>query len=146
MRVSQKAVYTCAFIARVNNISSSRSENAISPHIHRMLFVFPSRRKCFTINMLQFSIFCNLSHFDAVLYSFDHVQVLEKYGLLDGAPKSIREVLEKCPKEPEKEFEHVSNFIIGTNRIATEAAKNLALKLNFQCVIVSHKVSSFTII
>lgn len=72
----------------------------------------------------------------------NHVQVLEKYGLLDGAPESIREVLEKCPEEPEIEFEHVTNFIIGTNRIATEAAKNLALKLDFQCVVMSHKVSS----
>lgn len=76
----------------------------------------------------------------------NHVQVLEKYGLLDGAPESIREVLDKSPGVPEREFEHVSNFIIGTNRIATEAAKNSALKLDFQCVVVSHKVSSFIII
>ncbi|ENN70738.1 hypothetical protein HUJ04_011561 [Dendroctonus ponderosae] len=93
------------------------------------------------------------------------IQILEKFGLYESAPLSIKTVLESremqsnhggnetactpCQNSnnssteksfPNGKFNHVSNFIIGTNRIATDAAKSLAMAWHWQTIIVSHKV------
>ncbi|MFN3479443.1 MAG: glycerate kinase [Thermodesulfovibrionales bacterium] len=78
----------------------------------------------------------------------DALKILEKYGLIDKAPRSIIEVLEKgtkglipeTPKEGNKIFENVENIIIGSNRIALEAAKKKAEELGFHAEIISSEV------
>ena len=60
----------------------------------------------------------------------DAQRVLEKYGLWQTAPASVRTVLsegvkgllEETPKPKDPVFENVYNVIIGNNRIATQAA------------------------
>lgn len=66
----------------------------------------------------------------------DAINVLKKYGLWDGAPPSIRNVLldgekglmPETPKPGDVAFMKVHNFIIGNNRLACSAACE-ALKL-----------------
>ncbi len=79
----------------------------------------------------------------------DSLKVLEKYGLIDNAPRSIINVFQKgadgfipeTPKEGNKIFENVENIIIGSNRIALKAAKEKAEELGFHAEIISSEVT-----
>ncbi|KAF7265109.1 hypothetical protein GWI33_021473 [Rhynchophorus ferrugineus] len=85
------------------------------------------------------------------LYSDDPsraIRILNKYDLYKSLPISIKSVLESSPATSHTnqnitdngQYKHVHNIIIGTNKIATEAAKNYANENNFQCAIISHQV------
>jgi hydroxypyruvate reductase/glycerate 2-kinase len=75
----------------------------------------------------------------------DALNVLHKYGLIDISPKNIVELLEKgvsglipeTPKKGDKIFNNVDNIILGSNRIAVDAAKNKAEELGFHAEIIS---------
>jgi len=62
----------------------------------------------------------------------DAIQVLEKYGLWDKIPNSVRQVLlhgkegliPETPKAKDKVFRKVYNFVLGNNRLASIAAQN----------------------
>jgi len=85
---------------------------------------------------------------DTTTYT-DALKVLEKYGLIDQAPKILIEVLRKgakglipeTPKEGDKIFNNVENIIIGSNRIAIDAAKNRAEESGFHTEIISSELA-----
>jgi len=85
---------------------------------------------------------------DTTTYA-DALKVLEKYGLIDQAPKIVIEVLRKgtkglipeTPKEGDKIFNNVENIIVGSNKIALDAVKQKAEELSFHAEIISAKLT-----
>ncbi|MEW6067626.1 MAG: glycerate kinase [Nitrospirota bacterium] len=79
----------------------------------------------------------------------DAIKVLEKYSLIEKTPKSIIDILNKgtagfipeTPKEGSPVFEKIENIIIGSNRIALEAAKEKAEELGLFTEIISSEIS-----
>ncbi len=79
----------------------------------------------------------------------DALLVLEKYRLMDKAPKGIINVIDKgakgllteTPKEGDKIFENVKNIVIGSNKIVLEAAKKRVEDLGFYAEIISSEFS-----
>jgi hydroxypyruvate reductase/glycerate 2-kinase len=79
----------------------------------------------------------------------DALKVLEKYRLIDKAPGRIIEVLQKgaegfipeTPKDGDGIFENTENIIIGSNRIALDAAKQKAEKFGFHSEIISSELT-----
>ena len=85
---------------------------------------------------------------DMTTYS-DALKVLEKYKLLDKAPKNIINHLKKgsegfipeTPKNDNPLFKNVENIIIGSNRKALEAAKQKAEELGLKTEIITSELS-----
>jgi glycerate 2-kinase len=81
---------------------------------------------------------------DAATYS-DALHVLRKYRLLDKIPSTISDVLSNgadglipdTPKDGHVIFRKTENFIIGSNRIALDAAKQMAEQKGFDADIIS---------
>lgn len=79
----------------------------------------------------------------------DAMAVLEKYRIDDKIPPAVLQVIHKgisgiipeTPKEKEEFFISVDNMIIGSNRIALQAAKARAESLGFETHIISDAVS-----
>jgi hydroxypyruvate reductase len=77
---------------------------------------------------------------------------LEKYGLFDRTPASIRQQLEsgargeirETPKSGDPAFARVQNLIIGSNRLAVEAAAAHARQLGFHSTILATAVEGET--
>ncbi len=77
--------------------------------------------------------------------------ILEKYGLKE-APESIRKHLKsgmqggipETPKPDAPIFEKVFNFIVGSNIIALETARNIAQKKGYEAMILSSMVEGET--
>jgi hydroxypyruvate reductase/glycerate 2-kinase len=75
-------------------------------------------------------------------------RVLEKYKLLDRIPESIRRVIDDgiggripdTPKEGNPLFSVVENIIIGSNRVALNAAKQKAEEIGFEAEIISSEL------
>lgn len=73
------------------------------------------------------------------------VLVLEKYGLLERVPRSVRERLiagvagdvPESPKEGDLIFKNVHNVVIGSNRLALNAAAQRAKQLGYRPLILS---------
>ncbi|XP_061642501.1 glycerate kinase isoform X2 [Phyllopteryx taeniolatus] len=66
--------------------------------------------------------------------------VLERYGLLDSAPPSVKDVLGKLRPGEEVEMNkagHVLNTVIGSNSIALQHAGRRALELGFCPIVLS---------
>lgn len=78
----------------------------------------------------------------------DALTILERYGLIDKAPKGIIEVLRKgarglikeTPKEGDKILERVENIIIGSNKMALNAARQSAEELGLHAEIISSEL------
>jgi hydroxypyruvate reductase/glycerate 2-kinase len=78
----------------------------------------------------------------------DALDVISRYGLSGSAPESVMDVLRNgiegtisdTPKKGSREFQKVQNIIIGSNRIAIEAAKSHAQSMEYQTEILSIKV------
>ncbi|XP_030745508.1 glycerate kinase [Sitophilus oryzae] len=81
------------------------------------------------------------------------IKILEKYNLYTTLPSSIKTVLDSShqpfqnhstlqDQSSNNTFNHVFNFVIGTNKIATKAAENLAIENGYQCAVISHKVEA----
>ncbi len=81
------------------------------------------------------------------------IDVLEKYNLVSSAPSGIVRHLKngadgKIPETPKPEdilFESTYNLLIGTNRLALEAAKLKALEFNINSIIVDDKLQGDTL-
>ncbi|NQU14455.1 MAG: glycerate kinase [Desulfobacteraceae bacterium] len=81
----------------------------------------------------------------------DVFQILKKYNL-KGIPPAIHEHLEagiegripETPKEEEATFDRVFNYIIGSNILALEAAREKAQKLGYKTLILSSMVEGET--
>jgi glycerate 2-kinase len=82
----------------------------------------------------------------------DCLRIIQKYKLKDKIPGSIYDHLKKgtqgkteeTPKSGDPIFKKVRNFIIGSNALALEAAKQKAEELCFNTVILSKPVSGDT--
>jgi hydroxypyruvate reductase len=78
--------------------------------------------------------------------------VLEKYGILDRVPASVRDRLEsgvrgeirETPKPGDPAFTRTQNLIVGSNRLAVEAAAARARELGFHAMILSTMVEGET--
>jgi hydroxypyruvate reductase len=78
--------------------------------------------------------------------------VLEKYGIWDQAPPSIRGHIERglrgeipdTPKPGDPAFERTRNLVVGSNRLAVEAAAVRARELGFRTMILSTFVEGET--
>jgi glycerate 2-kinase len=79
-------------------------------------------------------------------------KVLETYGILEAAPASIRQRIEKgvrgkireTPKPGDPVFARVENLIVGSNGLAVEAAAARARELGFRTMILSTLVEGET--
>ncbi|MFQ5713455.1 MAG: glycerate kinase [Candidatus Scalinduaceae bacterium] len=75
----------------------------------------------------------------------DACKVIQKYSLKNRIPDSVNKLLEKGraggveenPKRGNKVFVNTQNVIIGSNKIALEAAKEKAIKLGYNTIILS---------
>ncbi len=78
--------------------------------------------------------------------------VLEKYGIVDRVPASVRQRLEsgarggirETPKHGDPAFARTQNLIVGSNRLAVEAADAHARELGFRAMILSTSVEGET--
>ncbi|XP_053145719.1 glycerate kinase isoform X2 [Hemicordylus capensis] len=72
----------------------------------------------------------------------DCFQILAKYNLLNNLPKSVEMVLSNSATECNisKDYSHVYNVIIGSNRLALEEAKCQAEDLGYLTVVLSTAV------
>lgn len=79
----------------------------------------------------------------------DALHILKKYNLIHKAPSNIISHLKKgadglipdTPKEGSNIFQNVENIIIGSNRIALNAAKQKAEGLGFQSEIITSELT-----
>lgn len=79
----------------------------------------------------------------------DALDVLEKYGLMSSAPRSIvtlfeagaRSEVPETPKEDNPAFEKVENIIIGSNKTALAAAADKSDSLGLATEIISFGIS-----
>ncbi len=82
----------------------------------------------------------------------DALEVLRKFHLLNTVPRVVRHRLEagargeirETPKPGDATFEHVHNVVIGSNRLALEAAAREAKALGFQPLILSSSIEGET--
>lgn len=78
----------------------------------------------------------------------DALTILKKYHLSDSMPRSVLNHLQhgllgnipETPKEGSFIFNKVKNIIVGSNRIATDAAKKKAEELGYHATIISNEV------
>jgi hydroxypyruvate reductase len=78
--------------------------------------------------------------------------ILEKYGIFQRVPASIRERIEsgvrgeipETPKRGERIFTRVRNVVIGSNRLAVDAAAAHARELGFRTLVLSTFVEGET--
>ena len=88
----------------------------------------------------------NITHHDVIT-------LMEKYNLFQSLPQSIQNIL-SCEQNPPREtetpresvpiingsYKHVQNVIVGSNRLATEAAAAKADSMGYKPVVWSHSV------
>ncbi|NOY39811.1 MAG: glycerate kinase, partial [Nitrospirae bacterium] len=79
----------------------------------------------------------------------DALNVLKRYNLMDKAPKGVLKIIEDgiegrvpdTPSPDSKVFSRVENIIIGSNRIALEAARQEAGALGYSAEILTDSLS-----
>ncbi len=78
----------------------------------------------------------------------DALGILKKYGLLDKAPGSVRRRLEQGAagqlEETPKSLERTQNLIVGSNRLAVNAAKAKAKALGYRTLVLSTTIEGET--
>ncbi len=66
----------------------------------------------------------------------DAIEVLRKFELLDTVPAAVRDVLTRgeseSPKPGDPLFDNVQNVVVGSNRLALEAASQTAASLGYR--------------
>jgi glycerate-2-kinase len=76
------------------------------------------------------------------------LNVLDKYGLRAKVPPAVRKHLEtglvETPKPGDPLFSHVHNVIVGSNRLALDAAANKAKSLGYRPLILSSCIQGET--
>jgi hydroxypyruvate reductase/glycerate 2-kinase len=85
---------------------------------------------------------------DKTSYS-DAYNVIRKFRLEDSLPASVAEIIgngmcrlvPETPKDDNLIFQSVRNIIIGSNKIATDAAKKAAELLGYSATVISNEVS-----
>src|SRR6185312_4186611 len=82
----------------------------------------------------------------------DALRVLSKFGLKAKAPRSVMARLEEgalgripeTPKPGDPVFAHVHNVLVGSNRLALEAASRQAKQLGYRTVVLSSSMHGET--
>ncbi len=80
---------------------------------------------------------------------YDAHTVFQKYELESRLPSSVAEIISKgkrglvpeTPKDDDSVFQRVSNIIIGSNKIATDAARKAAELLGYRTTVISSELS-----
>jgi hydroxypyruvate reductase len=76
------------------------------------------------------------------------VRILEKYGIFDRVPASVRDRLtsdaRETPKPGSTLFRDVTNTVIGSNRLALEAAAAHARELGYHTLILASEIEGET--
>lgn len=75
----------------------------------------------------------------------DALRVIEKYNLAGAVPAPVRERLEQgaagsladTPKPADPLFERVTNLVVGSNRLAVDAAEQKARSLGYRTLVLS---------
>ncbi|MGE5644195.1 MAG: glycerate kinase type-2 family protein [Acidobacteriota bacterium] len=74
--------------------------------------------------------------------------VLEKYGIAKAVPAAVRERIEagtpETPKKGDRAFERTENRIIGSNRLAVDAAASKARECGFRPLVLSTLIEGET--
>jgi hydroxypyruvate reductase len=78
--------------------------------------------------------------------------ILEKYGLRERVPVSVRQHIEKglngeiseTPKQGDPIFKHTENRIVGSNQLALNAAAARARELGFHTMVLSSFIEGET--
>lgn len=70
------------------------------------------------------------------------MSIITKYKLLDQLPESVIQILTEISAENEKNesFSHVTNFVIGNNETALNAAVKVAENLDYVSIILTNKL------
>ena len=79
-------------------------------------------------------------------------RILDKYGLRERVPAAVRERVEQgvrgeiaeTPKPGDPIFRKVRNVVVGSNRIALEAAKQRARELGYRALVLSSEIEGET--
>ena len=80
------------------------------------------------------------------------LSILEKYGLMERVPATVRQRLEQgvrgelpeTPKPGDRLFRGVRNVLVGNNRLALDAAAQRARKLGFRTLVLSSEIQGET--
>jgi hydroxypyruvate reductase len=78
--------------------------------------------------------------------------ILDKYGLFDRIPASVRSRIERgiareipeTPKADDRAFERTTNLVVGSNRLAVDAAARKAKELGMKPVVLSTLIEGET--
>lgn len=79
--------------------------------------------------------------------SKDALAVLLKYGLENKVPAVVRRAIEQGPETPKPGdpiFRHVHNVIVGSNRLALEAARSEAKRRGYRTLVLSSSMQGET--
>ncbi len=79
-------------------------------------------------------------------------RILEKYSLFDQAPPAVRERLQRgargeipeTPKPGDELFRRTQNLVVGSNRLAVDAAVSEARKLGYRTLVLSTLIEGET--
>jgi glycerate 2-kinase len=82
----------------------------------------------------------------------DALAILEKFGLVQSVPATVRERLERgvrgelpeTPKPGDRLFRGVRNVLVGNNRLALDAAAKRARALGFRTLVLSSEIQGET--
>ncbi|HWR50476.1 MAG TPA: glycerate kinase [Bryobacteraceae bacterium] len=73
---------------------------------------------------------------------------LEKYGIVERVPKAVRDRLEagreETPKAGDPVFDRVENVVVGSNRLAVDAAARKARELGYRPLVLSTLIQGET--
>jgi glycerate 2-kinase len=80
------------------------------------------------------------------------IQILERYGIFDRAPAAVRDRLERgargeleeTPKPGDPLFRRVRNTVVGSNRLALDAAAREARRRGFRTLVLSSEIQGET--
>lgn len=76
------------------------------------------------------------------------VGILEKYRIFDRVPASVRDrltgVAPETPKPGDSLFKHVRNTVVGSNRLALDAAAAKATELGYRTLILASEIEGET--
>jgi glycerate 2-kinase len=78
----------------------------------------------------------------------DAAAIFAKYGIVDRVPKSVRERIAagepETPKPGDRLFRRVRNTVVGSNRLALDAAARRAKELGYRTLILSSEIEGET--
>jgi len=74
----------------------------------------------------------------------DALAILDRFGLRDRVPWAVRQRLESAPCETPKVIKNARNLIVGSNRLAMQAAARKARELGYKTLVLSSRIEGET--